>query len=97
MHPFVAAKYTYLMTESGPARILPVELTMANDLPVMLSSSPLRGHIPYGEDPFMLLYFLRFGIKTCRHLASPLSRSPRVSLSSFPSWDNRTETTGFLE
>jgi hypothetical protein len=58
MHPFVTAKYTYLMTESGPARSLPVELTMANDLPVMLSSSPLRGHIPYGDDPFMLLYFL---------------------------------------
>jgi hypothetical protein len=58
IHPFVAAKYTYLTTESGPARLLPVELTMANDLPVRLSSAPLRAHIPYGDDPFMLLYFL---------------------------------------
>jgi hypothetical protein len=58
MHPFVTAKYTYLMSESGPARILPVELTMPNDLPVALSSAPVRAHIPYGDDPVMLLYFL---------------------------------------
>jgi hypothetical protein len=31
---------------------------MANDLPVMLSSAPIRGRIPYGHDPTMLLYFL---------------------------------------
>lgn len=58
LHPFVTAKYTYLMTESGPARWLPVEITMANDLPVMLTVAPLRGRILYGHDPFMLLYFL---------------------------------------
>jgi hypothetical protein len=58
LHPFVTAKYTYLTTESGPARWLPVEITMANDLPVMLTVSPLRGRIPYGDDPGMLLYFL---------------------------------------
>jgi hypothetical protein len=57
IHPFVTAKYTYLVTESGPARWLPVEITMAQDLPVMLSVSPVRGRIPYG-DPIMLLYFL---------------------------------------
>jgi hypothetical protein len=57
IHPFVAAKYTYLITESGPARWLPVEITMANDLPVMLTVAPQRGRIPYG-DPVMLLYFL---------------------------------------
>jgi len=57
--PFVAAKYTWLMTEKGPARRLPVELTMSNDLPVMLAQ-PLRGHVhygPYDENGF-LLYFL---------------------------------------
>jgi hypothetical protein len=58
-NPFVAAKYTWLTTEKGPARRLPVELTMANDLPVMLAQ-PLRGHVhygPYDENGF-LLYFL---------------------------------------
>ncbi len=55
MNPFVAAKFTYLTTEKGPARRLPVELTMANDLPIMLDAS--RSHIPYGH-PVLLLYFL---------------------------------------
>lgn len=53
--PFAAAKFPYLTTEKGPARRLPVELTMANDLPVMLDAS--RSRIPYGDPP-MLLYFL---------------------------------------
>jgi hypothetical protein len=55
--PFVAAKFTWLMTEKGPARRLPVELTMAQDLPVMLAQ-PLRGRIQYRYDPGLLLYFL---------------------------------------
>jgi hypothetical protein len=57
INPFTAEKFTYLMTERGAARYLPVELTMANDLPVMLAG-PSRAHIPYGRDPTMLLYFL---------------------------------------
>jgi hypothetical protein len=58
-NPFVAAKYTWLTTEKGAARRLPVELPMANDLPVMLAQ-PLRGRVhygPYDENGF-LLYFL---------------------------------------
>ena len=55
--PFVAAKFTWLMTEKGPARRLPVELTMAQDLPVMLAQ-PLRGRVQYRYDPGLLLYFL---------------------------------------
>lgn len=55
--PFAAAKFTWETTERGFARRLPVELTMANDLPVMLDTS-LRGRIPYGQDPQLLLYFL---------------------------------------
>jgi hypothetical protein len=55
MNPFVAAKYTYLTAEKGPLRRLPVELAMANDLPIMLDAS--RSRIPYGN-PRMLLYFL---------------------------------------
>ncbi len=36
--------------EKGPLRRLPVELTMANDLPVRLAQ-PLRGHVQYRFDP----------------------------------------------
>lgn len=57
LNPFVAAKFTWEATERGFARQLPVELTMANDLPVMLDTS-LRGRIPYSRDPQLLLYFL---------------------------------------
>jgi hypothetical protein len=57
INPFVAAKYQYLSVEKGPARRLPVELTMANDLPVRLAQ-PLRGHVQYRTDPGVLLYHL---------------------------------------
>ncbi|MQA31145.1 MAG: DUF2029 domain-containing protein [Luteitalea sp.] len=59
VNPFVAAKFTWQMTEKGPARRLPVEVTMANDLPVRLAQ-PLRGRVHYGpeDDMGMLLYFL---------------------------------------
>ena len=57
VNPFAAAKFTWETTERGFARRLPVELTMAGDLPVMLDTS-LRGRIPYGQDPQLLLYFL---------------------------------------
>ncbi len=40
--PFWAAKFPYLVTEKGPARRLPVELTMANDLPVRLGAAAAR-------------------------------------------------------
>ena len=56
LNPFVSAKFTYLTMERGPLRRLPVELTMVNDLPINLDAS--RAHIPYRNDPFMLLYFL---------------------------------------
>jgi hypothetical protein len=59
VNPFVAAKFTWQLTEKGPARHLPVEVTMANDLPVRLAQ-PLRGRVHYGpeDDMGMLLYFL---------------------------------------
>ncbi len=56
-NPFVSAKYTYLIAEKGLARRLPVELTMANTLPLRLAQ-PLRGHIQYRYDPGVLLYYL---------------------------------------
>jgi len=57
VNPFVSAKFTWEATQRGFVRRLPVELTMANDLPVMLDTS-LRGRIPYGADPQLILYFL---------------------------------------
>jgi hypothetical protein len=57
LNPFVMAKNTWEIAEHGAARRLPVELTMADDLPARLAQ-PLRAHIPYRNDPLMLLYFL---------------------------------------
>ncbi len=57
VNPFVSAKNTWEIAERGFARRLPVELTMANDLPVMLAQPP-RGHIPYRNGREVLLYFL---------------------------------------
>lgn len=56
LNPFVSAKFPNQPTERGLARRLPVELTMANDLPVALDVS--RAHVPYEEEPTVLLYFL---------------------------------------
>jgi hypothetical protein len=56
VNPFVAAKFTYLAPQRGAVRILPVELTMANDLPIRLDAS--RSRIPYAFNPTVFLYFL---------------------------------------
>lgn len=52
-NPFVAAKFPNQTTERGFARRLPVELTMANDLPIMLEGQ--RAHEWVND---VLLYFL---------------------------------------
>jgi hypothetical protein len=54
VNPFVAAKFPFLASERGFARYLPVEVTMANDLPIMLIEGP-RAHSWYND---VLLYFL---------------------------------------
>ena len=54
VNPFVAAKSPYLATERGFARWLPVEVTMANDLPIALVAGP-RAHSWFSD---VLLYFL---------------------------------------
>src|SRR5262249_33301389 len=51
--PFIIAKSPSQLTERGFARRLPVEVTMANDLPVALEG--LRAHYWYSD---VLLYFL---------------------------------------
>ena len=54
--PFVAASRPWLLAQQGLFRLLPVELTMVNDLPVRLDQG--RSRIPYGGDPQLLLYYL---------------------------------------
>jgi hypothetical protein len=56
VNPFAIAKNPDRATQRGAARRLPVELTMANDLPVALDVS--RAHVVYEENPVVLLYFL---------------------------------------
>lgn len=56
VNPFVASKSPWQNAQRGVLRWLPVELTMVNDLPVMLNGS--RARVPYGTDPVLLLYFL---------------------------------------
>jgi hypothetical protein len=56
LNPFFSAKFPIHSAERGAARRLPVELTMANDLPVALDVS--RAHVLYSERPVVLLYFL---------------------------------------
>ncbi len=53
VNPFYAAKNPQLIAERGFVRRLPVELTMANDLPVMLDSA--RAHVWFSD---VMLYFL---------------------------------------
>lgn len=53
VNPFVAAKFPYQTMERGPARRLPVEVTMANDLPIILDGH--RSRVAYGQ---LLLYIL---------------------------------------
>lgn len=54
--PFVAAKNPWLIPEQGPLRMLPVELTMVNDLPVRLHAG--RSLVAYNTNPRLLLYYL---------------------------------------
>jgi hypothetical protein len=56
VNPFVVAKVPDRATQRGAVRRLPVELTMANDLPVALDVS--RAHVLYEREPVVLLYFL---------------------------------------
>jgi len=53
LNPFVAVKSPNQTTERGFARRLPVEVTMANDLPIMLEGA--RAHAWFSD---VLLYFL---------------------------------------
>ena len=56
INPFSAAKEPYLIAERGLLRVLPVELTMINDLPVSLDRK--RSRITYDSEPALMLYLL---------------------------------------
>lgn len=56
VQPFVTAAHPWRHAEHGLVRQLPVELTMLNDLPILLD--PRRGRVPFGSPPDMYLYFL---------------------------------------
>ena len=56
LNPFVSTKQPYMSVHQGAFRWLPVELTMVNDLPIMLD--PSRSRVVYQADPTVLLYFL---------------------------------------
>ena len=55
INPFVSSSRPYLAPRQGLLPLLPVEMTMVNDLPIMINSG--RGRVPYG-DPRLYLYFL---------------------------------------
>jgi hypothetical protein len=63
VNPFVSAKQTWQHAEQGLFRILPVELTMVNDLPVQLDQRwhgvpQTRVGIRYGDQPQLILHYL---------------------------------------
>jgi hypothetical protein len=56
VHPFQASHEVWLNPERWPLRLLPVELTMMNDLPVFLNIQ--RGRVEVSKDPEVLLYYM---------------------------------------
>lgn len=56
VNPFAASAMPWTNTQHGLLHLLPVELTMPNDLPIMLNQA--RSRVLYGENPPLRLYFL---------------------------------------
>ena len=56
LNPYYTAKYPYWNIDHGAVRALPVELTMVNDLPIMLDVT--RAPIRLQGDPPLTLYLL---------------------------------------
>jgi hypothetical protein len=48
LHPFETSLHPWETADSGPLRVLPVELTNINDLPIR-AAGPLRTRIEYGD------------------------------------------------
>lgn len=56
VNPYFSSDHPWQAGSNGVFRWLPIELTMMNDLPVMVD--PGRGHVVFGNDPRILLYFM---------------------------------------
>jgi hypothetical protein len=56
VHPFEASQTVWLNSEHWPLRLLPIELTILNDLPVHLKYERFR--IPVSKDPEVFLYYM---------------------------------------
>ena len=56
LDPFVAARRPWQNAQQGLLRVLPIELTLVNDLPIQLDRG--RSRVPYGVDAQLLLYYL---------------------------------------
>jgi hypothetical protein len=59
VNPYFSSDHPWQAGSNGVFRWLPIELTMMNDLPVMVD--PGRGHVVFGNDPRILLYFMDDG------------------------------------
>jgi len=55
-HPFTASRTVWLNPERWPLRLLPIELTMMEDLPVRLNIK--RARVEVCKDPQVFLYYL---------------------------------------
>ena len=56
VHPFAASQTVWLNPERWPLRLLPIELTILNDLPVHLKYERFR--VPVSKDPEVFLYYM---------------------------------------
>lgn len=55
-HPFAASQTVWLNSERWPLRLLPIELTILNNLPVALKYERFR--VPVSKDPEVFLYYM---------------------------------------
>jgi len=56
IRPFAISQEPWTIAERWPLRVLPIELTMLDDLPVRLNRQ--RGRIPFWEEHFVLMYYM---------------------------------------
>jgi hypothetical protein len=56
LNPYYTARFPYFNLDHGAVRLLPIELTLVNDLPIMLERN--RVQIRYGSNPELSLYLL---------------------------------------
>ena len=56
LNPYYTARFPYLNLDHGAVRVLPIELTMVNDLPILLDKD--RSRVRYGSNPELTLHLL---------------------------------------